>query len=551
MKTLTKLSIPAIIVLGITSLQGTTIKEVVEQTMTNNPKIMSTIKNNEAYRLYIDEAKGGYYPKLDLTAYIGAKKTDKDYDSSTGLNDTDVKTEGGNVQLDFEQLIYDGGLTSGQVDEAQFRYNSNKHLNNAIVDDIIYDSIDSYLNLVKYKNRLAIGQESIGIYNTYFETAKETEEISGEALHKSQVNAKINYANNKIYQDTTNHLRAVSSFKKNVGIEPDGKSCRPNLDNSVVPATLKELIDDVLVKSPKILEQVENIKEQRAILNQSDSRFYPTIKFKAQGIYDKDLLEKDLETEVYSARIELTYNIFNGGSDKASSMREKVFLDEAQKTLDTVTQEVVDETTAAYNSYVYAKKREESLQAYIQDNTQILSFYKDQFEGGTRTFIDVLNIERDLISAKEDLADIQYDMDLAYYEIFKNLGTIKEAVLNSNNDTCTKVEPKVEESSAPVETTSEDVQNMLAEEATPANVVEEMRVGTYAVYFVAYKNIADTEKAIEKMRGVIGDTYQIKTEAARGLQSGVVYNLETLSQAKEIRSKARTVYSDAYIRKIK
>ncbi len=543
-----KLSFPAILLLGASLMQGQTIKEVVEHTISNNPKIMSTAKNNEAYRLYIDEAEGGYLPKLDLTAYVGVKNTKTNPDAGNNTSNTD---RGYNAQLDFEQLIYDGGLTSGQIDEAQFRYSSNKYLNDSIVDDIIYDSLDSYLNLVKYKNRVAVANESLSVYNEYFQTAKETAEISGIALHESQVNAKIHYANNKLYQDTNNLLRATSSFKKNVGMEDDGKSCRPNLDVSAIPSTLKDYIDQVLLSSPKILEQVENIKEQRAILNQSDASFFPTLKFKAQGIYDKSLITTDEQTNVYSARIELTYNLLNGGSDKAQSAREKAFLAEAQTTLDTVTSEVIDEATAAYNAYMYAKKREEELSKYITDNQEILGYYKDQFEGGTRTFIDVLNIERDLISAKEELIDIQYDLDAAYFNIFKNLGTIKESVLSSNNDTCTetKVPAKVE----PVkeEVASEEVQALLAEDTVKPVQTEEMIIGTYAVYFVAHKDITDTQKAIDKMQEAIGPDYKIKVEPARGLQSGVIYNLKDMKTAKEVRAMARKLYADSYIIKVK
>lgn len=543
-----KLSFPAILLLSASLMQGQTIKEVVEHTISNNPKIMATVKNNEAYRLYIDEAEGGYLPRLDLTAYVGVKNSKTNPDAGNNTSNTD---RGYNAQLDFEQLIYDGGLTTGQIDEAQFRYSSNKYLNDSIIDDIIYDSLDSYLNLVKYKNRVAVAEESLSVYNEYFQTAKETAEISGIALHESQVNAKIHYANNKLYQDTNNLLRATSSFKMNVGIDDDGKSCRPNLDVKAMPATLKEYIEQVLLSSPKILEQVENIKEQRAILNQSDAAFFPTLKFKAQGIYDKSLVTTDEQTNVYSARIELTYNLLNGGSDKAQSAREKAFLAESQKTLDTVTSEVIDEATSAYNAYAYAKKREAELSKYITDNQEILGYYKDQFEGGTRTFIDVLNIERDLISAKEELIDIQYDLDSAYFNIFKNLGTIKESVLSSNNDTCT--ETKVPAKAEPVkeEVASEEVQALLADDTAKPAQTEEMIVGTYAVYFVAYKDIADTQKAIEKMQEAVGPDYKIKVEPARGLQSGVIYNLEDMKTAKEVRAMARKLYADSYIIKVK
>ena len=542
-RVLQRLSIPTIMLLGASLVQANTIKEVVEHTMSNNPKIISTLKNNEAYRLYIDEAEGGYYPTLDLTAYVGTEKEKLNPDNSSSTKNS---TKGYNAQLDLEQLIYDGGLTNGAIDEAQYRYNSNKFLNQSIVDGIIYSSIDSYLNLVKYNSRVDISKQSLSIYGDYLTTAKETEEISGEALQKAQVNAKIHYANNTLYQEMNSSLTAKSSFKKNVGMESDGKSCRPNLDNSMIPASQKELVDQVILKNPLILEQIENIKEQRAILNQQDASFYPTIKFKAQAVYDKDLIDEDVKTQTYSAKIELAYNIFNGNKDKTSSIREKVFLDEAQKTLDTVTSDVVDTATTAYNTYKYSAKRVGELKAYIQDNENILSIYKDQFEGGTRTFIDVLNIERDLVSAKKDLVDAQYDLDSSYYEITNSLGQIKESVLNTNNDVCTEAKPLEKKSVEKMETTSDELQEMLA---NSADAYPEKISGTYALYIVAYKNTLLAEKSLEKAKTIIGDSVNAKIESTRGFNSVVIYNVSSKDEIKTIQSKLDADFPGSYIRK--
>lgn len=540
-----KLSIPAIMLISSSYLQANTLKEVIAHTMTNNPKVMSTLKNNDAYKLYIDEAKGEYLPKLDLTAYVGARKTKTNPDSSSK---TTSNTEGFNALLNFEQLIYDGGLTSGQIDEAKYRYNSNKYLNDSIVDNIIFDSVDSYLNLLKYEKRLAISKNALGIYSNYYTTAKETAEISGEALQKAQVNAKIHFAKNSLYEDTNNKLRAASSFTKNVGINPDGKFCSPKLKDNKISSSLKALIDEVLITNPLILEQVENIKEQRAILNQSDANFYPTVKFKAQGIYDSDLEIEDAKTEVYSARIELAYNLFNGNKDKSSSVREKMFLEEAQKNLDTVTSEIIDDTTAVYNTYIYSKKRETQLKAYINDNKKILSIYKDQFDGGTRTFIDVLNIERDLVSAKQSLINVQYELNSSYYQIFNKLGLIEESVVETSTPSCSESKPVKKEKVQKVkETSSEDVQAMLSENSnsgTTSNIE-----GTYGLYIVASKNIELAQKSLKKAQSILGDDANIKLESSEDYESVVIYNIPTIEDVKTIQSKIDEDFPGSYLRK--
>lgn len=57
-----------------TSLQATSLKEVLEHTIKSNQDIISKSLNNDAFKKYIDEQEGGYYPKLDLTAFVGAKE---------------------------------------------------------------------------------------------------------------------------------------------------------------------------------------------------------------------------------------------------------------------------------------------------------------------------------------------------------------------------------------------------------------------------------------------------------------------------------------------
>ncbi|RXJ69797.1 hypothetical protein CRV08_03565 [Halarcobacter ebronensis] len=555
-----KLSIPAILLLSVSSLEANTIKEVVELTMSNNPKISSVLKNNEGYRLYIDEARGNFLPTLDLTAYVGAKQTKRD--PNVG-NKSDVSTEGFNAQVDFEQVIYDNSLF-GAVDQAEYRFTSNQFYNQSIVSDILYDSIDSYLNLVKYKNRLVVAENSLSIYDTYLVTAKETQDITGETLQKAEVNSKIHYAKNMLHEDVNNKLRAISSFKKNVGVDPDGKSCRPNLDESKIPNSLKGLIDLAIKTSPSILEQIENIKEQRAVLNQSEANFLPTLKFKAQGIYDDDLLNQNEVTEVYSARIELSYNIFNGTKDKTAAQRERIFLEEAQKTLDTVTKDVVDNVTAAYNSYQAAKKRIKELESYIVDNKDILVGYKNQFEAGTRTFIDVLNVERDLVSARKEIIDVEYELDSKYFEIFKYLGNLEEAVLSSNNDVCTDSKPIVQKKEVKKEdVASEEIQQMLSDETPKKPKVEEKNkkpeakiekpeaslTTNYALYLVSYKDTNSAKIDIEKAKELLGDSYKIKLEESKGYTSVVVYKLPTKDSLDKVVQLTKNEFPYSYMMK--
>lgn len=442
-----KYTIPTI-VLSFSFSNATSISDVVKFTIENNQDIASKSLNNKAFRKYIDEQNGGYYPKLDLTASLERKNIDEDFGVATGITDRDTDYKGGNAQLDLEQLLYDGNLTPSLVEEAKANYMSNKFKNSSDIENIVYDSISAYLNILKFDERIIASEDNIKTHNEYLSIATETERINGEILDKVQTKAKIHSAKTSLYSDINNKNSALSAFTKNVGIKIEDDICRPSLDESLIPASLDELYKIALKNNYSILEQIKATDAQRAVISQSKSNFLPTLKLKLQALYDKNLLEEDLKTTQYSGKIELRYNIFNGLMDSAKSEREELFLKEAQSKLDVVTKRVIDQLTVSYNTYQTSKKQIEELKQFIEENKTIIRIYNDQFDAGTRNFIDVLNVEADLYNSKVSLINTQYDMYLAYYDILKNISSLQKSIESFSNDTCTKIaDSKNEETS--------------------------------------------------------------------------------------------------------
>lgn len=442
------------------SLNATTIKQVVEHTLQSNQDIVSKSINNDAFKKYIDEQEGGYYPKLDLTGFLGTKKEKETY--SNNNTDTDSRTDGGNVQVDLEQMLYDGNLTPSLVEEAEARYNTNKLKNSNDVENIVYDSISSYLNVLKFEERMKVSEENLLAHQNYLSIADQTEKINGEILDKVQTKAKIHSFKSNLFEERNSQVVAKSSFIKNVGLAIDSNICRPILDETKIPADLQALQKLALENNFQILSQIESIKQQRATISTEKAGFLPTLKIKLQGVYDKDYLEDELKTNQYSGKLELRYNIFNGLVNKNRTQREELFLKEAQAKLDVVSKSVLDELTVAYETYKTSKEQIVELKQFIEENKQIISIYNDQFDAGTRNFIDVLNVEGDLYNSKINLINTEYNMQFAYYKILKIISSLETTVLNSNDQTCAQIATNANEKiSAKTETS---VAELLAED---------------------------------------------------------------------------------------
>ena len=530
------------------SLNATTIKDVVEHSLISNQDIVSKSINNDAFKKYIDEQQGGYYPKIDLTANAGF--VDDNNRNNTTSTNSDTNQNGGNVQLDLEQMLYDGNLTSSSVEEAKARYASNKLKNSNDVEDIVYDSIAAYLNVLKFDERIKISQENITIHEDYLAIATQTERINGEILDKVQSKAKIHAAKSNLFEEKNSQAAAKSSFIKNVGMSIDSNICRPVMDESKIPANLAVLQKMALENNFTILEQIENIKEQEATLAVEKAAFLPTLKFKLQGIYDKDYIDEDLRTNAYSGKLELKYNIFNGMVNKNRTQKEELFLKEVQAKLDVVTKSVLDELAVAYETYETSKKQIVELKQFIEENKQIISIYKDQFDAGTRNFIDVLNVEGDLYNSKANLINTEYNMYQAYYKILKMTSSLQATVLSSKDQVCGQIASNAKANASKETSVSE----LLAEDATvksmpvKINTVAPSTVSNeYALLLASYKDSAYADKMLNSVSSSLQNDVKAKIVSnSNGTKSLALYNIDGLQNALALKKQFAGQFPQAY-----
>ncbi len=430
-------------------LNATTLNEAVESLLKVNPELESIKRNNEAFKTYIDEANGNYKPVIDLEVTASVQDGHSRLDKTGGW--TEESQEGVDGQLNLDQLIYDGGLTPAVVEETKYRYENNMLTNAARLDVIVLDGVNSYLDLVKYDKRLKLSEENVKTHESYLSTAKESEKIAGDALDTYEVLSKLHLAKKNYIEELDNEQIAKNSFKRLVGKEITDSVCKPELDEAVIPDAMDKFVNSVLTKNNTVLAQMAKIQEQRAIINQEESKFLPTLKFNLNGTWDNDYITSNTRKEIYSASIIMNYNFYSGGQDETSNLREKLFLKESKKILDSKSDLVVDEAKSAFNTYKITKDKIEELRGYVSANEELLKIYKDQFEAGNRTFVDVLDVESDLYDGRVQLIDEEMKLLTTYYSMLSLTSNLQDVIMSQPNTPCAAEETAVQEA-APAKT---------------------------------------------------------------------------------------------------
>lgn len=452
-------------------LHAASLKESVEKVLSTNPEVIAEKKNQEAFKKYVDEREAKYLPRIDIDGRLEKSNSDKKYKDPIGGNGSSQE-DGYNLGIALNQMLYDGDLTPSQIREAKHNDLANKYRTENNIQNVVSETINAYTGLVQYNELLKLTSDMINSNESNLVTAKEKESISGEILETYETEGKLNFAKEKYLEEQDLKYSRTITFKRFVGIDPAGDECRPKMDLTKVPNNLQELVENAVLTNYEILEQIARTKAQREKIAQADSKFLPNFSLELKALTDNDLAlnENGRENQVYG-RINLAWNLFNGGGDYAVSQQETLFLAEQKQRLDAITNKIVENVKVNYERFKKNQERIEILKKYVVSNENIVDVYKSEFESGTRTFVDILDAETVLYEAKKSLVNREYELYRNYYELLGSLSILTETVLDENNNVCAS--NQVSSASSNNQDTSSDLASLLGDEPekiTPMNV---------------------------------------------------------------------------------
>ena len=429
-----------------TLLNALTLKQSVQLSLDTNPEVMAERSNQEAFKRYVDDKESAYYPRVDLSAYLeNAEIYD---DSHDGRFEGHSDKQGYRADLKLEQMLYDGGLTPAEVEKAKKIRDANRFKTNQNIETIVLNVIDAYDGYVQYSELLRLTQDIIQTNEQNLLIAKEKEEISGEVLETYQVSSKLNLVMEKYLEEQITQKEQNNALIRYLGIKKiEGYVCRSKMDAMLIPNTVQKAIEIAIRQNFQILEQIEKIKERREDIEISDAAFLPTLKFELQGSFDDDLTLKEngIEADMI-ARLNLSWNLYYGGKDENQTEQQKLFLKESKEDLEALTREIAESTKNLYFEYHKNKERVDILKKYVDANENIVKVYKEEFDAGTRTFVDILDAETELYESRQSLVAREMALLDNYYNLLYTFSILSQSVLGMESTECTapKVIKKVE-----------------------------------------------------------------------------------------------------------
>jgi adhesin transport system outer membrane protein len=353
----------------------------------------------------VSVARAGWLPRVDAEAGVG--RTDDRITSRTPVNGT---IDHGGVALNISQLLWDGTALTTQIRRLDHDRQTRWFELLDVSELTALDAVRAYLDVTRFRRLVELAEDSYVDHRFYYQQIQSRFRAGvGRGVDLEQAAARVALAESNLTTETSNLHDVVARYLRVVGEAPLQKPPRPASFGAALPATATEAMDLALRNSAAINAAIENLRSARAAVSERESAFWPTLeaRVRAGGGHNFDAIP-DQQRSV-TAGVVLNWNLFAGGADQARVRQQTNLLNQAADQRDRACRDARQNAGIAYNDVVKLEEQLRALDRNVLAIEKARDAYRQQFDIGQRSLLDLLNSENELYTARRSYANADFD----------------------------------------------------------------------------------------------------------------------------------------------
>ena len=410
---------------GATMAQTTSpVVQSVQKAIEGNPEVAAKFNAFRASNDEIDVASGNWKPHLDASANAGKRTYD-----NTQTVPRDPRFYEGGVRLELSQLLWDGLATHHEVERLSHAKLERYFDFLDSTEQFGMEAAKAYYDVVRYRKLVALAEDNYIQHKYSFDQVQSRVNAGvGRGVDLEQVVARVALAESNLVTERANLHDVTERYMRIVGAVPPAENASAVSMVKQLPASESEAMRIAALQSPAVAGAIENLRGARSAVSARKSPFQPRVEARVRGAAGHNLDGQLYEKRDATAEIALTWNIFNGGSDSARERQYASLLTQAENLRDKACVDARQTVSVAFND---VRKLNEQL-GYLDRNVVSIQkardAYRQQFDIGQRSLLDLLNSENELYTAKRAYVLAEEDLATAIVRTYAGMGTLVAAL---------------------------------------------------------------------------------------------------------------------------
>ena len=354
--------------------------------------------------------------------------------ATAGVNQDLTRTGGGNGRnfsagVDVSYPLFNGGSVRNGVRAAETRVEAGRATLRAVEGDIFTEAVAAYMDVIRDRAIVELNQNQVDVLGTNLQATRDRFEIGDlTRTDVAQSEARLQLARSTLASVQARLATSEENYRRVIGHAPDTLAPPPPLPP--LPANADEAVRIALANNPDLIAINRAARAAGFDINVASASRLPTVSAIGSGRYTNYLGTADDQfapgaansTTSTGAGVQARIPIYQGGLPAArirqAQAAEQQLLEQAVGTERTV----VANARSAFASYEAARRAIESNQVAVQANELALQGARAEQTVGTRTVLEVLNAEQELLNAQVALVTAKRDAYVAGFQLLNAMG---------------------------------------------------------------------------------------------------------------------------------
>jgi outer membrane protein len=399
-----------------------TLREALVSTYATNPTITGQREALRATDANVAIARAAGRPQISATTGINRDLT------RSGVLDVGGKGPDLSVGVDLSYPLFNGGSVKNSVRAAKTRVEAGRATLRAVEGDVFTGAVAAYMDVIRDRAIVELNSNNVQVLTTNLEATRDRFQI-GDLTRTDVAQSEARLQLGKSLLATSQGLLAGSeeNYRRVIGHRPGVLAPPPPLPP--LPATPEEATRIALVNNPDLIAITRQAAAAGYDVRVAQAGRLPTVSGLVSGTYVDALggtsstfpLLPNTGTQTtagFNARIPLYQGGLPAARIRSAQALEGQFLEQSVAT----ERAVVSITRSAFATYQAAQNAIASNEVAVKANELALEGARAERSVGTRTVLDVLNAEQELLNSQVALVTARHDAYVAGFQLLNAMG---------------------------------------------------------------------------------------------------------------------------------
>jgi outer membrane protein len=397
-----------------------TLREALVSTYQANPTLTAQREALKATDASVAIARSGGRPTVTGTVGVTRDLT-RSGRFDTGLSKGPFVTAG----VDLNMPLFQGGTVRNDIKAAKTRVEAGRATLRAVEGDIFTEAVTAYMDVIRFRATTELNANNVRVLETNLEATRDRFEI-GDVTRTdvAQSEARLSLARSRLTLAQGAQTTAEENYRRVIGRDPGTLQPPPPLPP--LPATADQAVQIALANNPDLIAASKQASAAGYDVKSVRGTRLPTVSAIASGDYARttngDTGGIDRSGTATSIGIQGRVPLYQGGLPSARIRQAQAFEGQALELRIASERTVVANTRSAFADYQATLAAIKSNEVAVKANELALEGVRAENSVGTRTILDVLDAEQELLNSQVLLVTARRDFYVAGFRLLNAMG---------------------------------------------------------------------------------------------------------------------------------